>query len=133
MKTVLYLEDNENDAMLMIHAFKNRDVKIKWVSTAGAAFAELLCAAYDLIISDMLMPCDDGLRFIPSGDALVVEGTSKGKLAGKSWEGGVTPGGRFCNVFRFRDGLISSVHVYLDPDYTGDDEARFRWGKNRSW
>src|ERR1700743_2989954 len=34
----------------------------------------------------------DGLRFIPSGDALVVEGTSKGKLAGKSWEGGVTPG-----------------------------------------
>ncbi len=75
----------------------------------------------------------DGLHFIPSGDSLVVEGASKGKIAGKTWEGGVTPGGRFCNVFKFRDGLISSIHVYLDPDYTGDDEARFRWGKDRSW
>ena len=75
----------------------------------------------------------DGLNFIPSGDSLVVEGTSKGKLIGKTWEGGLTPGGRFCNVFKFRDGLISSIHVYLDPDYTSEDEARFRWGKDRSW
>src|SRR5215470_6729671 len=44
-----------------------------------------------------------------------------------------TPGGRFCNVFKFRDGRISSLHIYLDPDYTGEDEARFRWGKNRQW
>jgi ketosteroid isomerase-like protein len=75
----------------------------------------------------------DGLTFIPSGDYLVVEGTSRGQMAGKSWTGGKTPGGRFCNVFKFRDGLISSVHIYLDPDYTGDDETRFRWGKNRRW
>src|SRR5438128_281202 len=47
--------------------------------------------------------------------------------------GGKTPGGRFCNVFKFRDGRISSLHIYLDPDYTGEDEARFRWGKNRQW
>jgi hypothetical protein len=47
--------------------------------------------------------------------------------------GGKTPGGRFCNVFKFRDGRIASVHIYLDPDYTGDDEARFRWGKHRRW
>jgi hypothetical protein len=32
--------------------------------------------------------------------------------------GGKTPGGRFCNLFKFRDGRISSVHIYLDPDYT---------------
>jgi ketosteroid isomerase-like protein len=75
----------------------------------------------------------DQLRFIPSDDFVIVEGTSRGKLAGKTWEGGKTPGGRFCNVFKFRDGLIASVHVYLDPDYTGEDEARFRWGKIRSW
>ena len=75
----------------------------------------------------------DRLNFIPSGDFVIVEGTSRGKLSGKTWEGGKTPGGRFCNVFKFRDGLIASVHVYLDPDYTGEDEARFRWGKNRSW
>jgi len=72
------------------------------------------------------------LTLIPSGDYVVVEGTSQGKMSGKSWAGGKTPGGRFCNVFKFRDGRISSLHVYLDPDYTGEDEARFRWGKESS-
>src|SRR5712691_6021737 len=75
----------------------------------------------------------DTLTFMPSGDYVVVEGTSKGKLSGTEWSGGKTPGGRFCNVFKFRGGRISSLHIYLDPDYTGEDEARFRWGKNRSW
>ena len=75
----------------------------------------------------------DCLTFIPSADYLVVEGTSQGRMSGKSWAGGKTPGGRFCNVFKFRDGRISSLHIYLDPDYTGEDKARFRWGKNRQW
>jgi len=75
----------------------------------------------------------ESLTFIPSGDYLVVEGTSQGKMSGKSWAGGQTPGGRFCNLFKFRDGRISNLHVYLDPDYTGEDEARFRWGRNRPW
>jgi hypothetical protein len=75
----------------------------------------------------------DQLHFIPSGDFVIVEGTSRGKLDGKAWEGGKTPGGRFCNIFKFRDNLIASVHIYLDPDYTGEDETRFRWGKDRSW
>src|SRR6267378_3068553 len=63
----------------------------------------------------------------------MVEGMSQGRMSGKSWAGGETPGGRFCNVFKFRDGRIMSLHIYLDPDYTGEDEARFRWGKNRKW
>ncbi len=75
----------------------------------------------------------DTMTFIPSGDYVVVEGTSHGKLSGKTWTGGHTPGGRFCNVFRFRDDRISSLHIYLDPDYTGEDAARFRWGQNRRW
>jgi len=75
----------------------------------------------------------DRLNFIPSADYLIVEGTSQGRMFGKSWAGGETPGGRFCNVFKFRDGRISSLHIYLDPDYTGEDEARFRWGENRKW
>ncbi len=75
----------------------------------------------------------DRLNFIPSADYLIVEGTSQGRMSGKSWAGGKTPGGRFCNVFKFRDGRISSLHIYLDPDYTGEDEAHFRWGKNRKW
>ena len=75
----------------------------------------------------------DGFNFIPSGDYLVVEGTSHGRMSGKAWAGGKTPGGRFCNVFKFRDDRISSLHIYLDPDYTGEDDSRFRWGKNRQW
>ena len=75
----------------------------------------------------------DNMNFMPSGDFLIVEGTSKGTLNGKSWEGGKTSGGCFCNVFKFHDNLIISVRVYLDPDYTGEDEARFRWGKNQKW
>ena len=52
---------------------------------------------------------------------------------GKAWSGGTTPGGRFCNVFRFRGDRVASLHIYLDPDYTSDDEPRFRWGKQRRW
>jgi ketosteroid isomerase-like protein len=75
----------------------------------------------------------DQLKFIPAGDYIIVEGTSHGKLSGTTWTGGVTSGGRFCNVFTFRGDRISSVHVYLDPDYTSEDTARFRWGMNRKW
>jgi len=69
----------------------------------------------------------DRLNFIPSADYLVVEGISQGRMSSKAWAGGRTPGGRFCNIFKFRDGRITSLHIYLDPDYTGEDEARFRW------
>jgi len=38
-----------------------------------------------------------------------------------------TPGGRFCSVFEFRDGKISRMYIYLDPDYAGVDSDRFLW------
>jgi hypothetical protein len=28
---------------------------------------------------------------------------------------------------------IASLHIHLDPDHLGDDEPRFRWGKNHNW
>jgi hypothetical protein len=37
----------------------------------------------------------DNLTIIPAGDYVFVEGTSRGKLSGKTWTGGETPGGRF--------------------------------------
>src|SRR6058998_3991726 len=37
----------------------------------------------------------DSFTFIPAGDYLIVEGTSRGRMSGKSWAGGETPGGRF--------------------------------------
>ncbi|MEY9148745.1 hypothetical protein ABIF00_006729 [Bradyrhizobium elkanii] len=65
---------------------------------------------------------------------VVVEGTTMGKIEGKEWEGGKTPGGRFANVFEIRDNLIKRCHIYLDPDYTSEDEPRFRWGREgREW
>src|SRR6267142_1939902 len=74
-------------------------------------------------------------NFIVTGAYVVVEGTTRGSMTnGKSWEAGKTPGGRFCNVFEFRDNLIVRVHVYLDPDYVSEDEPRFRWGREgRTW
>jgi ketosteroid isomerase-like protein len=69
--------------------------------------------------------------FVARDPYVIVEGTTRGRMQGKEWEAGKTPGGRFCNVFEFRDGLIARCFVYLDPDYTGEDEPRFRWGKER--
>src|SRR6201982_271438 len=48
----------------------------------------------------------DTMIFLAAGDYNVVEGTSHGRLSGTSWTGGQTPGGRFCNVFRFRNDRI---------------------------
>jgi ketosteroid isomerase-like protein len=70
-----------------------------------------------------------------AGNRLAVEGTTRGVLkTGTRWAAGETPAGRFCNVFEFRGNLICRMHVYLDPDYAGDDKARFLWGtEGRSW
>jgi hypothetical protein len=73
--------------------------------------------------------------FISSGPYLVVEGTTRGRTKdGRAWAAGQTPGGRFCNVFEFRNDLICRVHIYLDPDYVSDDNPRFLWGRvGRNW
>ena len=67
-------------------------------------------------------------------DTVVVEGTTRGTdREGVDWKGGETPGGRFCSVFKFRDGRIARMHIYLDPDYTSRDTERFLWGRDRAW
>jgi hypothetical protein len=78
----------------------------------------------------------DHLQFYSSGSHLIVEGTTFGQDgSGASWDGGTTPGGRFCSVFEFNDdGLIGRMFIYLDPDYTGADKDRFRWHRdNPRW
>ena len=41
---------------------------------------------------------------------------------------------RLCNVFEFRGDLICRMHIYLDPDYGGEDKDRFLWGEGgRKW
>ena len=70
-----------------------------------------------------------------AGNRLAVEGQTRGVLkSGARWAAGETPGGRFCNVFEFRGELICRMHVYLDPDYAGEDTGRFLWGlEGRVW
>ena len=73
--------------------------------------------------------------YIQQAERLAVEGRTRGVLkSGARWASGETPGGRFCNVFEFRGDLISRVHIYLDPDYAGEDRDRFLWGfEGRAW
>ncbi len=74
----------------------------------------------------------DRLSYLACGSKVVVEGATYGNDgAGQSWNGGETPGGRFCSVFEFNDqGLIQRMYVYMDPDYTGADRERFRWSRS---
>jgi hypothetical protein len=74
----------------------------------------------------------DELEYMASGRHLVVEGATVGSdAAGRSWDGGKTPGGRFCSVFDFSDdGLISRMFIYVDPDYTSLDTDRFHWKRD---
>ena len=76
----------------------------------------------------------DALRFIESGDTVVVEGTTYGHdESGRAWRGGQTPGGRFCSVFEVRDGRITRHYIYADPDYPSRHQDGFLWGMDRSW
>jgi hypothetical protein len=73
-------------------------------------------------------------NYIVGANSVAVEGRTYGAdKDGAEWNGGETPGGRFCSVFEFRGSLISRMHIYLDPDYTGRDRPRFLWGQNRQW
>jgi hypothetical protein len=69
------------------------------------------------------------MSFVELGNHVLVEGTTEGTgFDGVTWHGGRTPGGRFCSVFVFEDtGLISRMHIYLDPDYTSADKSGFVW------
>jgi hypothetical protein len=70
----------------------------------------------------------DRMVFTLSGDRLAVEGVETGELAdGRDFPGNGRSGGLFCNVFEFRENLISRLHIYADPDYTGKHTDLFAW------
>jgi hypothetical protein len=87
----------------------------------GAGFAEMVASIEHKM---------NELKYLTSGATVVVEGTTRGVTrAGSSWDGGKTPGGRFCSVFEFEDALIRRMYIYLDPDYGGANNAGFVWGE----
>ncbi|SMQ30406.1 Ketosteroid isomerase-related protein [Pseudomonas helmanticensis] len=68
-------------------------------------------------------------NFIASGQIVVVEGTESGVAKnGEHWPVEGKSDGRFCNVFEFSGTLISRLHIYVDPDFLGEDDDRFYWG-----
>jgi ketosteroid isomerase-like protein len=76
----------------------------------------------------------DRLRFMESGDHVIVEGMTYGRDAsGRSWRGGETAGGRFCSVHEVRNGRIVRHYVYADPDYPSRHGEGFLWGTDRHW
>ena len=72
----------------------------------------------------------DTFNYVMTGtDTFAVEGTSVGEHRDGPWEAGEPEhgAGRWCDVFEVRDGLIQRCFIYLDPDYAGQDTARYPW------
>jgi hypothetical protein len=65
-------------------------------------------------------------------DVVVCEGTSHGEHRDGPWRAGVPEwgAGRWCDVFEIRDWQIQRCFIYLDPDYAGQDTARYAWLKD---
>jgi hypothetical protein len=68
-------------------------------------------------------------NWVVSGDLVACEGTSYGQHRDGPWRAGVpeSGAGRWCDVFEIRDWLIQRCFIYLDPDYAGQDTARYPW------
>ncbi|MCZ0984798.1 SRPBCC domain-containing protein [Streptomyces diastatochromogenes] len=70
----------------------------------------------------------DEFQIVERGDRVVVEGTTEGEtVTGRTWDGRTDIPGHFCAVFDFRDGRISRMHVYFDPDLGHEDADRYPW------
>ena len=67
-------------------------------------------------------------------DVVVCEGTSHGEHRDGPWRAGVPEwgAGRWCDVFEIRDWQIHRCFIYLDPDYAGQDTARYPWLKDET-
>lgn len=104
------------------------------VSQGKSTFADLISGLLTTVAS--IKHDIDGLQFIVDGNRVAVEGITSGCLHdGTEWAGGETPGGRFASIFEIDNGLITRMHVYLDPDYGGSDAGRFLWptSAGRGW
>ncbi|MDP3264597.1 MAG: nuclear transport factor 2 family protein [Tabrizicola sp.] len=67
--------------------------------------------------------------YMNGSDSFAVEGTSEGEHRDGPWDAD-TPkwaAGRFCDCFTVKDGKITRLFIYLDPDYAGKDTARYGW------
>lgn len=85
-------------------------------------FAERLSKMLNYLKHDI-----DHLRFLDAGETVVVEGREWGEMSdGTEFPDGKISQGLFCNIFEFRDELICSVRIYVDPDFPSHDDARIK-------
>jgi ketosteroid isomerase-like protein len=72
----------------------------------------------------------DGFNwYMTGGDRFAVEGTSEGEHRDGPWMADQPKwgAGRWCDCFEVKDGKITRLFIYLDPDYAGKDTARYGW------
>lgn len=113
------LELFSDDVQLFFPKFGTRKGKEQVV-----AFVQGLMTQLDSLKHDT-----ETYNYIASGPIVVVEGTESGIAKnGKHWPVDGRSEGRFCNVFEFKGSLISRLHIYVDPDFSGEDDDRFYWG-----
>ncbi|WNI18468.1 nuclear transport factor 2 family protein [Actinacidiphila sp. ITFR-21] len=75
----------------------------------------------------------ESMVYTHEGNRLIVEGLERGRnAAGVAWpDGRPELEGRYCNAFEFRGDKISRLHIYVDPDFLGQDADRFLWSAAR--
>lgn len=72
---------------------------------------------------------DKFIWYMNGSDSFAVEGTSEGEHRDGPWMADQPKwgAGRFCDCFTVKDGKITRLFIYLDPDYAGKDTARYGW------
>lgn len=85
-------------------------------------FAERLSKMLNYLKHDI-----ENLIFLDAGDKVVVEGREWGEMTdGTRFPDGKISQGLFCNIFEFRNELICSVRIYVDPDFSSLDHERIK-------
>lgn len=106
------------DVQLFFPKFGTRTGKAKVIE-----FVQGLMSKLDSLNHDV-----ETYNYVANGQIVVVEGTESGVAKnGQHWPVEGISEGRFCNVFEFTGTLISRLHIYVDPDFLGEDEDRFYW------
>lgn len=72
---------------------------------------------------------EDFKWYMNGTDSFAVEGTSEGEHRDGPWMADKPKwaAGRWCDCFEVKDGKITRLFIYLDPDYAGKDTERYDW------
>jgi ketosteroid isomerase-like protein len=99
----------------------------KWGLARGRREFERLFADLGSLFNTLVHDAEY-YNYIVSGDMVVLEGTTRGETrGGVAWGPSSSYGGRGCAVMEIRNYKIHRLFIYVDPDYGGEDIARYPW------